>query len=157
MKCTACSRAERSSPADGVSSCKQSPRLSLSSAAPLKNTPFRVCFFNVCKVFCTHLRDLFLNRAWSLSSALDAFSCKQSLIFACRLNYPAKLHAATACRFCVRPAHRCKNFAGGFVGGVRGFLLPAISASSLASSSSMVYFVIGDCRRRYCLFGFSTL
>ena len=91
----------------------------------------------MCKVFCTHLRDLFLNRAWSLSSALDAFSCKQSLIFACRLNYPAKLHAATACRFCVRPAHRCKNFAGGFVGGVRGFLLPAISVSSLAVSSSL--------------------
>lgn len=45
MKCTAYSRAERSSPADGVS------------------------------------------------------SCKQSLIFACRLKYPAKLHAATACRF----------------------------------------------------------
>lgn len=112
------------------------------------------CFFNA---FLTHLRDLFPNRSWSLSSALDAFSCKQSLIFACRLNYPAKLHAATACRFCVRPAHRCKNFAGGFVGGVRGFLLPAISVSSLAVSSSMVYFVIGDCRRRYCLFGFSTL
>ena len=37
------------------------------SAAPLKNTPFRVCFFNA---FLTHLRDLFLNRAWSLSSAL---------------------------------------------------------------------------------------
>ena len=67
MKCTAYSRAERSSPADGVSSCKQSPRLSLSSAAPLKNTPLRVCFFNA---FLTHLRDLFLNRAWSLSSAL---------------------------------------------------------------------------------------
>ena len=103
MKCTAYSRAERSSPADGVS------------------------------------------------------SCKQSLIFACRLNYPAKLHAATACRFCVRPAHRCKNFAGGFVGGVRGFLLPAISVSSLAVSSSMVYFVIGACRRRYCLFWFFQL
>ena len=39
------------------------------------------CFFNA---FLTHLRDLFPNRAWSLSSALDAFSCKQSLIFACR-------------------------------------------------------------------------
>ena len=39
------------------------------------------CFFNA---FLTHLHDLFLNRAWSLSSALDAFSCKQSLIFACR-------------------------------------------------------------------------
>ena len=51
------------------------------SAAPLKNTPLRVCFFNA---FLTHLRDLFLNRAWSLSSALDDFSCKQSLIFACR-------------------------------------------------------------------------
>lgn len=74
------------------------------------------------------------------------------IAFSCRLNYPAKLHAATACRFCVRPAHRCKNFAGGFVGCVRGFLLPAISASSLAVSSSMVYFVIEDCRRRYCLF-----
>ncbi len=40
-----------------------------------------MCFFNA---FLTHLRDFFLNRAWSLSSALDAFSCKQSLIFACR-------------------------------------------------------------------------
>lgn len=96
MKCTAYSRAERSSPADGVSSCKQSPRLSLSSAAPLKNTTNTSCFFNA---FLTHLRDFFLNRAWSLSSAFDAFSCKQSLIFACRLKYPAKLHAATACRF----------------------------------------------------------
>ena len=66
------------------------------SAAPLKNTTKTSCFFNA---FLTHLRDFFLNRAWSLSSALDAFSCKQSLIFACRLNYPAKLHAATACRF----------------------------------------------------------
>ena len=37
------------------------------SAAPLKNTPLRVCFFNA---FLTHLRDLFPNRAWSLSSAL---------------------------------------------------------------------------------------
>ena len=81
MKCTAYSRAERSSPADGVSSCKQSPRLSLSSAAPLKNTTKTSCFFNA---FLTHLRDFFLNRAWSLSSALDDFSCKQSLIFACR-------------------------------------------------------------------------
>ena len=90
------------------------------------------CFFNA---FLTHLRDFFLNRAWSLLSALDAFSCKQSLIFACRLNYPAKLHAATACRFCVRPAHRCKKFAGGFVGGVRGFLLPAISALLLPAAA----------------------
>lgn len=39
------------------------------------------------------------SRAERSSSALDAFSCKQSLIFACRLKYPAKLHAATACRF----------------------------------------------------------
>ena len=136
MKCTAYSRAERSSPADGVSSCKQS----LIFACRQQLIKYRLfttktsCFFNA---FLTHLRDLFLNRAWSLSSALDAFSCKQSLIFACRLNYPAKLHAATACRFCVRPAHRCKNFAGGFVGGVRGFLLPAISVSSLAVSSSL--------------------
>ena len=37
------------------------------SAAPLKNTPLRVCFFNA---FLTHLRDLFPNRAWSLSSAI---------------------------------------------------------------------------------------
>ena len=29
------------------------------SAAPLKNTPLRVCFFNVCKVFCTHLHNFF--------------------------------------------------------------------------------------------------
>ena len=27
------------------------------SAAPLKNTPLRVCFFNVCNVFCTHLHN----------------------------------------------------------------------------------------------------
>ena len=106
MKCTAYSRAERSSPADGVSSCKQSPRFSLSSAAPLKNTPFRVCFFNA---FLTHLRDLFLNRAWSLSSAL----------------------------------------------GDREYFV--LSSPSLASSSSMVYFVIGACRRRYCLFWFFQL
>lgn len=61
MKCTAYSRAERSSSADSVSSCKQSPRLSLSSAAPLKNTPFRVCFFNVCKV-CLHKFVRFISK-----------------------------------------------------------------------------------------------
>ena len=37
------------------------------SAAPLKNTTKTSCFFNA---FLTHLRDLFPNRAWSLSSAL---------------------------------------------------------------------------------------
>ena len=99
------------------------------------------CFFNA---FLTHLRDLFLNRAWSLSAALDAFSCKQSLIFACRLNYPAKLHAATACRFLCAfrtPLQKlCRR--------VRRLR----SRLPLASSSSMVYFVIGVCRRRYCLF-----
>lgn len=63
------------------------------------------CFFNA---FLTHLRDLFLNRAWSLSSAL----------------------------------------------GDREYFV--LSSPSLAVSSSMVYFVIGDCRRRHCLFGFST-
>ena len=102
MKCTAYSRAERSSPADGVSSCKQSPRLSLSSAAPLKNTPFRVCFFNVCKVFCTHLHNFF-----------------EIVRGACRL--------------------RSMPF------------LASNPSSSLAVSSSMVYFVIEGCRRRYCL------
>lgn len=85
MKCTAYSRAERSSPADGVSSCKQSPRLSLSSAAPLKNTPLRVCFFNA---FLTHLRDLFQKshvepvvcaRRPRILRALIAFSCQQQL------------------------------------------------------------------------------
>ena len=70
MKCTAYSRAERSSPADGVSSCKQSPRLSLSSAAPLKNTTLVVFFLICAKFICTNLCDFFLNRAWSLSSAL---------------------------------------------------------------------------------------
>ncbi len=64
------------------------------------------CFFNA---FLTHLRDLFPNRAWSLSSAL----------------------------------------------GDREYFV--LSSPSLASSSSMVYFVIGDCRRRYCLFWFFQL
>lgn len=155
MKCTAYSRAERSSPADGVSSCKQSPRLSLSSAAPLKKHDVGRVFFNVCKVFCTNLCDLFQKSHVEPVVCARRLRILRALIaFSCRLNYPAKLHAATACRFCVRPAHRCKNFAGGFVGCVRGFLLPAISASSLAVSSSMVYFVIEGCRRRYCLFWF---
>ena len=120
-------------------------------------TPFRVCFFIVCKV-CLHkfVRFIFKSRVEPVVCARRLRILRALIAFSCRLNYPAKLHAATACRFCVRPAHRCKNFAGGFVGCVRGFLLPAISASSLAVSSSMVYFVIGDCRRRYCLFGFST-
>lgn len=48
MKCTAYSRAERSSSADGVSSCKQSPRLSLSSELSRQTSrrygvPFFVC------------------------------------------------------------------------------------------------------------------
>lgn len=49
--------------------------------------------------FCNEMKCTAYSRAERSSSALDAFSCKQSLIFACRLNYPAKLHAATACRF----------------------------------------------------------
>ena len=89
------------------------------------------CFFNA---FLTHLRDLFLNRAWSLSSALDDFSCKQSLIFACR----QQLYGL----FC----HRSLSSA---LGDREYFVL---SSPSLAVSSSMVYFVIGDCRWRYCLF-----
>ena len=64
------------------------------------------CFFNA---FLTHLRDLFPNRAWSLSAALGDWEY--------------------------------------FV----------LSSPSLASSSSMVYFVIGACRRRYCLFCFFQL
>ena len=131
MKCTAYSRAERSSPADGVSSCKQSPRLSLSSAAPLKNTPFWVCFFNLCKV-CLHKFVRFISKiargACRLRSAIENTLCSHRLLlpsaalwfilsqepvvcarrlrilraliaFSCRLNYPAKLHATTACRF----------------------------------------------------------
>ena len=57
-----------------------SPLFLVVSSSTKKHTASGV-FFNA---FLTHLRDLFLNRAWSLSSALDAFSCKQSLIFACR-------------------------------------------------------------------------
>lgn len=72
-----------------------SPPFLVVSSSTKKHTASGV-FFNA---FLTHLRDFFLNRAWSLSSALDAFSCKQSIIFTCRLKYPAKLHAATACRF----------------------------------------------------------
>ena len=57
-----------------------SPLFLVVSSSTKKHTASGV-FFNA---FLTHLRDLFLNRAWSLSSALDDFSCKQSLIFACR-------------------------------------------------------------------------
>ena len=88
MKCTAYSRAERSSPADGVSSCKQFPRLSLSSAAPLKNTPLRVCFLMCAKVFahiCTISLKLCVEpvvcaRRSRILRALIAFSCRQQLI-----------------------------------------------------------------------------
>lgn len=62
MKCTAYSRAERSSPADGVSSCKQSPRLSLSSAAPLKKHDVGRVFFNLCKV-CLHKFVRFISKS----------------------------------------------------------------------------------------------
>ena len=62
-------------------SCKQSPRLSLSSAAPLKNTPFRVCFFNVCKKLCTHLHNFFeiVRGACRLRSAIANTSCSHRL------------------------------------------------------------------------------
>ena len=162
MKCTAYSRAERSSPADGVSSCKQSPRFSLSSAAPLKNTPFRVCFFNA---FLTHLRDLFLNRAWSLSSALDDFSCKQSLIFACRqqlIKYRLFTTKTSCFLMCAKFfAQICaiyfKNRTWSLSSALGDREYFVLSSPSLASSSSMVYFVIGACRRRYCLFWFFQL
>lgn len=94
MKCTAYSRAERSSPADGVSSCKQSPRLSLSSAAPLKNTTWS-CFFNVCKVFCTHLHNFFeiVRGACRLRSAIENTSCSH------RLLLPSELSRQTSRRY----------------------------------------------------------
>lgn len=88
MKCTAYSRAERSSPADGVSSCKQSPRLSLSSAAPLKNTPVSGVFFLMCAKFFAHICTISLKsrvepvvcaRRSRILRALIAFSCRQQL------------------------------------------------------------------------------
>ena len=87
MKCTAYSRAERSSPADGVSSCKQSPRLSLSSAAPLKNTTL-VVFFLICAKFFAQICTISLKlcvepvvcaRRLRILRALIAFSCRQQL------------------------------------------------------------------------------
>ena len=75
-----------------------SPPFLVVSSSTKKHDVGRV--FLMCAKFFAHICAIyFKNRTWSLSSALDAFSCKQSLIFACRLNYPAKLHAATACRF----------------------------------------------------------
>jgi len=52
-------------------------------------------------------------------------------------EYPAKHHAFSACRLRARSAQHCKYFAGGFVDYVRRFFLQAISASSLAVSSSI--------------------
>ena len=135
MKCTACSRAERSSPADGVSSCKQSPRLSLSSAAPLKNTPLRVCFFNVCKVFCTHLRDFFLNRAWSLSSALGD---REYFV----LSSPSLAVSSSLNIVCSRRKRRV-------------FLMCAKFFAHICAISFLI--ARGACRRRYCLFWFFQL
>ena len=137
MKCTAYSRAERSSPADGVSSCKQSPRLSLSSAAPLKNTTL-VVFFNLCKV-CLHKFVRFISKiargACRLRSAIENTSCSH------RLLLPSEISRQTSRRygvpFFVCVPHTSKNFAGGFVDCVRGFFLQAISASSLVVSSSL--------------------
>ena len=95
MKCTAYSRAERSSSADGVSSCKQSPRLSLSSAAPLKNTTKTSCFFNVRKVSCTHLHNFFeiVRGACRLRSAIENTSCSH------RLLLPSELSRQTSRRY----------------------------------------------------------
>ena len=69
------------------------------SAAPLKNTTL-VVFFNLCKVFCTHLCDLFQKSHVEPVVCARRLRILRALIaFSCRLKYPAKLHAATACRF----------------------------------------------------------
>ena len=94
MKCTAYSRAERSSPADGVSSCKQSPRFSLSSAAPLKNTPLRVCFL-MCAKFFAHICTI------SLKLCVEPVGCARCLFLQAipHLRLPSKLSRQTSRRY----------------------------------------------------------
>ena len=52
------------------------------SAAPLKNTPFQVCFFNVRKIFCTHLHNFseIVRGACRLRSAIENTSCSHRLL-----------------------------------------------------------------------------
>ena len=131
------------------------------SAAPLKNTPFQVCFFNA---FLTHLRDLFLNRAWSLSSALG--DQEYFVLSSPSLAVSSSLNIVYSRRNC-RVFNECKVFCTHlhiFFEIVRGAcrlrsmpFLASNPSSSLAVSSSMVYFVIGACRRRYRLFWFFNL
>ena len=94
MKCTAYSRAERSSPADGVSSCKQSLRLSLSSAAPLKNTTL-VVFFLMCAKFFAHICTI------SLKLCVEPVVCARCLFLQAipHLRLPSELSRQTSRRY----------------------------------------------------------
>lgn len=55
-----------------------------------------MCFFNA---FLTHLRDFFLNRAWSLSSALVACGRRLFLQAIPHLRLPSKLSRQTSRRY----------------------------------------------------------
>ena len=163
MKCTAYSRAERSSPADGVSSCKQSPRLSLSSAAPLKNTPFRVCFL-MCAKFFAHICTI------SLKLCVEPVVCARCLFLQAipHLRLPSAAHLISFIHdeYVVFFFNVCNVFCThlhNFFEIVRGAcrLRSAIENTScshrlLLPAAALWFFIIGACRRRYCLFGFST-
>lgn len=154
MKCTAYSRAERSSPADGVSSCKQSPRLSLSSAAPLKNTTNSSCFFNA---FLTHLRDLFQK------SHVEPVVCARCLFLQAipHLRLPSEISRQTSRRYgvpffvCV-PHTVAKTLQAGSSATFEASSCQQFQPLHLPSSAQW-FFIIGDCRRRYCLFWFFQL
>ena len=82
MKCTACSRAERSSPADGVSSCKQSPRFSLSSKLSRQTSrrygvPFLCASRTPLQKLCRRVRRR--RSRLPLASNFSLFSCRQQL------------------------------------------------------------------------------
>ena len=127
------------------------------SAAPLKNTPFRVCFFNLCKIFCTNLCDLFQK------SHVEPVVCARCLFLQTipHLRLPSKLSRQTSRRYgvpffvCV-PHTVAKTLQAGSSSAFEASSCQQFQPLHLPSSAQW-FFIIGACRRRYCLFGFFNL
>ena len=162
MKCTACSRAERSSPADGDREyfVLSSPSLASSSSLNIVCSRRKRRVFLMCAKFFAHIctissklcvEPVVCARRSRILRALIAFSCRQQLI-----KYRL-FTTKTSCFFnvCKVFCTHLHNFFEIVRGACRLRSMPFLASnpsSSLAVSSSMVYFVTGACRWRYCLF-----
>ena len=116
------------------------------------------CFFNLCKV-CLHKFVRFISKiargACCLRSAIENTSCSH------RLLLPSEISRQTSRRYgvpffvCV-PHTIAKTLQAGSSAAFKASSCQQFQPLHLPSSAQW-FFIIGACRRKRCLFGFSTL